>query len=296
MADTAIDMRDISMSFNGVEVLKKINFTLRRGEIMGLIGKNGAGKSTLLKIIEGLYTPVSGQINIFGREIGKNVSAAERAGTVAMIFQDFSLIPDMTVVENIFLNNEPTSAAIIDDKACRRKVEEFFTRYAVKIDPGEKIKNLSTSDMQMVEISKAIIREKKIILMDEPTAALEAEQVEKLFEIIGRLKAEGYSIVLISHHLKEIMRICDSVTVLCDGIASLSKPTPASTRSSWRCSGRRCRRSGATRSHSGVRTPPPSSGPRASPPRTEASPSPSACSRARCWAWSASRARARPNS
>ncbi len=224
MADTAIDMRGICMSFNGVEVLKNIDFTLRPGEIMGLIGKNGAGKSTLLKIIEGLYTPVSGRMSIFDREIGKNVSVAERAAAVAMIFQDFSLIPEMTVVENIFLNNEPTSAAVIDDRECRRKVEDFFKRYAIRINPGEKIKNLSTSDMQMVEISKAIIREKKIILMDEPTAALEAEQVEKLFEIIGRLKAEGYSIVLISHHLKEIMRICDSVTVLCDGIASLSKP------------------------------------------------------------------------
>jgi ribose transport system ATP-binding protein len=223
MADTAIDMRDITMSFNGVEVLKKVDFTLRPGEIKGLIGKNGAGKSTLLKIIEGLYAPVSGTISIFGKRMGRNMSAAERTGTIAMIFQDFSLIPDMTVVENIFLNSEPTRAAIIDDRTCRRKVEEFFARYAIKINPLEKIKNLSTSDMQMVEISKAIIREKKIILMDEPTAALEAEQVEKLFDIIGKLKAEGYSIVLISHHLKDIMRVCDSVTVLCDGVTSLSK-------------------------------------------------------------------------
>ena len=229
MTGAAIDMHDISMSFNGVEVLKKIDFTLLPGEVKGLIGKNGAGKSTLLKVIEGLFTPVSGTISLFGKKMGKNVSAVERAGTVAMIFQDFSLIPEMTVVENIFLNNEPTCAALIDDKTCRRKVEDFFARYAIKIDPLEKIKNLSTSDMQMVEISKAVIREKKIILMDEPTAALEAEQVEKLFEIIGKLKAEGYSIVLISHHLKDIMRACDSVTVLCDGVVSLSKPIKGTT-------------------------------------------------------------------
>lgn len=223
MEHKAIEMQKICMSFNGVQVLKEVDFTLDDGEVKGLIGKNGAGKSTLLKIIEGLYIPDSGMIRLWGQQVDKNLSSAKRVQSVAMIFQEFSLIPEMTVVQNIFLNAEPVRQGIIDDRECNKKVRDFFNRYGIPINPQEVVKNLSTSDMQMVEISKAVIREKKIILMDEPTAALEAEQVRKLFEIIGKLKKEGISIVLISHHLKDIMQACDSVTVLCDGVVSLSE-------------------------------------------------------------------------
>ena len=217
MEKNAIEMVDINMSFNGVRVLKHVNFSLKKGEIMGLIGKNGAGKSTLLKIIQGVYTPVSGDIYINGQKISNRMSTAERNNFVSMIYQDFSLIPEMTVVQNIFLNAETTKLGLINDRDQEKVVQRFFDNYSIRINPREKIKNLSTSDMQMVEIIKAVIREKKIILMDEPTAALEIEQVEKLFEIITRLKTEGISIILISHHLKEILHMCDSVTVLCDG-------------------------------------------------------------------------------
>lgn len=217
MPQNVIDMVDINMSFNGVPVLKHVNFSLQKGEIMGLIGKNGAGKSTLLKIIQGIYTPDSGDIYIDGKKLSPKVKTAERNSLVSMIYQDFSLIPEMTVVQNIFLNAENTHWGLIEDRKQEDVVKRFFARYGIRIDPRARIKNLSTSDMQMVEIIKSVIREKKIILMDEPTAALEMEQVEKLFEIIRQLKSEGISILLISHHLKEILQICDRVTVLCDG-------------------------------------------------------------------------------
>lgn len=213
----AIEMQDIDMAFSGVQVLKKIHLTLKPGEIKGLVGKNGAGKSTLLKIVEGIHTPTGGTIRILGREITRSTPKRERSRSVGMIFQDFSLAPYMTVVENIFLNNELMKGMLIDEKKSRRLVDEFFTKHNISINPDSLVKDLNTSDMQMVEICKCVLKNKKIILMDEPTAALEAEQTEKLFAIIDALRKEGISIVLITHHLNEIMRVCDSVAVLRDG-------------------------------------------------------------------------------
>ncbi len=205
------------MAFSGVQVLKKVNLTLRQGEIKGLVGKNGAGKSTLLKIVEGIHTPTGGSIRILDHEIARTAARREQAKPVGMIFQDFSLVPYMTVVENIFLNHEIKRGFLIDMKKSRRLVREFFAKHCININPDALVKDLNTSDMQMVEICKSVLKNKKIILMDEPTAALEAEQTEKLFAIINTLKQEGISIILITHHLNEIMRVCDSVAVLRDG-------------------------------------------------------------------------------
>lgn len=135
MPQNVIDMVDINMSFNGVPVLKHVNFSLQKGEIMGLIGKNGAGKSTLLKIIQGIYTPDSGDIYIDGKKLSPKVKTAERNSLVSMIYQDFSLIPEMTVVQNIFLNAENTRWGLIEDRKQEDVVKRFFARYGIRIDP-----------------------------------------------------------------------------------------------------------------------------------------------------------------
>ncbi|MCI8275069.1 MAG: sugar ABC transporter ATP-binding protein [Lachnospiraceae bacterium] len=223
-ADTAcaVEMHDIVMEFSGVRALSGVEFCLRQGQIMGLVGKNGAGKSTLMKIINGVYTQTEGTVSFFGQNIDKNVSVKERERTVAMIYQDYSLVGEMTVAENIFLNAEPLQRGLISDRTCVRKVQEFFDSMGIPIDPREKVKNLSTGDMQLVEIAKAIMKHTKVILMDEPTAALDAEATAKFFEILSRLKEQGYSIVISTHHLQHIMDICDSVTIIRDGRACMT--------------------------------------------------------------------------
>lgn len=213
----ALELRHLDMKFHDLQVLYDVDFTLRPGEIKGLVGKNGAGKSTLLKIVQGLHTPTAGTIRIFGKEIPPSAPMQERGQTVGMVYQDFSLIADMSVVENMFLNDEPHKGLLIDKKQCIARARALFDKYGINIDPLERVGNLNTSDMQMVEICKQIVREKKILLLDEPTAALEAEQASKLYSIIRQLKQEGISAVFITHHLKEIMENCDSVDVLRDG-------------------------------------------------------------------------------
>jgi len=211
------------MDFDGVRALDHVDFHLNRGEIRGLVGKNGAGKSTLMKIIEGVYTQTSGQVFINGVEIPKTTTIKERAKTISMIFQEYSLAGELTVAQNIFLNFEPLKYGIIDDRACIERVKNYFTDFGIFIDPLVKVKYLSTGDMQLIEIAKAIIRNTPIILMDEPTAALDAEATKRFFEIVKRLKDNGYSIVISTHHIKDIMKICDSVTVIRDGKVVLNE-------------------------------------------------------------------------
>lgn len=177
----------------------------------------------MMKIINGVYTQTAGTVRFFGKNIDKSVSVREREQTVAMIYQDYSLVGEMTVAENIFLNTEPIRGALISDRDCIRKAAEFFRDMGIRIDPRQKVKSLSTGDMQMVEIAKAIMKQTKIILMDEPTAALDADATTKFFEIIERLKKQGYSIVISTHHLQHILDICDAVTIIRDGRACMAK-------------------------------------------------------------------------
>lgn len=223
MENNLIELKNIEMDFGGVRALDHVDFHLKKGEIRGLVGKNGAGKSTLMKIIEGVYIQSSGTIFINGNEISKTTSVKERSKTVSMIFQEYSLADELSVAQNIFLNSEPKKNGIIDDKFCVDEVKRFFDDFGIFINPKEKVKNLSTGDMQLVEIAKAIIRETSAVLMDEPTAALDAEASKKFFETVIRLKNKGYSIVISTHRLKDIINFCDSVTVLRDGKVTLDE-------------------------------------------------------------------------
>lgn len=221
MENNLIELKDIKMEFGAVKALDHVDFHLKKGEIRGLVGKNGAGKTTLMKIIEGVYTQTSGKVFINGKEVPKTTSVKERSKTISMIFQEYSLADELSVAQNIFLNSEPIKNGIIDDKFCVKEVKRFFDDFGIFINPREKVKNLSTGDMQVVEIAKAIIRETRSVLMDEPTAALDAEASKKFFETVIRLKSKGYSIVISTHRLKDIVDFCDSVTVLRDGKVTL---------------------------------------------------------------------------
>jgi len=221
MSEYTIEMKDIVMEFDGVRALDKVDFKLKKGEIHGMVGKNGAGKSTLMKIIQGVYTQTSGRVFYDGVEIPPSMSIKERERTISMIFQEYSLAGEMTVSQNIFLNFEPIKNGLIDDATCVKKVKQFLSTIGISIDPLSKVMDLSTGDMQLVEIAKAIIRNTSVILMDEPTAALDAEATKKFFGIVRKLRDDGYSIVISSHHLKDIMAVCDSVTVIRDGKVTL---------------------------------------------------------------------------
>ncbi|WP_313996550.1 sugar ABC transporter ATP-binding protein [uncultured Paenibacillus sp.] len=218
METPILEMRDISKSFNGIKVLDKVGFELRKGEVHALMGGNGAGKSTLMKILTGVYTLDSGQITLDGAEA--NIASpkdAEKHG-VSMIFQEFSLVPTLTVAQNIFLEREPrTKLGLIDDKACVRRTRQLLEELDVDMKPDDLVGELGVGYWQMTEIAKALSKETKLLIMDEPSSSLTKRETEVLFEFIRRLKRKGISIIYISHRMEEIFEICDRITIMGDG-------------------------------------------------------------------------------
>jgi len=218
-------MRGVRKAFNGVPVLKGVDFELRAGEVHALLGGNGAGKSTLMKILEGVYTLDEGGIEIDGRPVTLTSPVDARRHGVAMIFQEFSLIPTLTVAQNIFLTRERRSAGLLDDAADVKRARELLADMGVDIDPTRRLGRLSTAGWQLVEIAKALSQDARILIMDEPTASLAQSEVDALFRIIDRLKSQGMTIVYITHRLEEVMRVADRVTVLRDGELVGTRPT-----------------------------------------------------------------------
>ena len=221
----AVRMRQIVKSFGPVEVLKSVDMDIVAGEVHALAGENGAGKSTLMKVLQGIHPITSGTIEVKGEPvIISNTADAERAG-IGMVFQEFSLIPSMTVAQNIFLNRELRGAAgLVDDRAAEKAAREIFDGLGVTIDPKARVEDLGTAYWQLVEIAKALAKEASVLVMDEPTASLAKHEVENLFELIERLKNRGIAIVYISHRMDEIRRIADHLTVLRDGEVVLASP------------------------------------------------------------------------
>lgn len=200
-----IEMRGINKSFGDNAVLKNAGFVLSTGEIHALIGENGAGKSTLMKILTGVYTKDAGQVIVDGQEVCyKNAREAEKAGIV-FIHQELNVLFDLTVEENMFLGKEiKKKCGVCDKKAMRREVEKILKRLGVEIDPGQRMEELSVGQQQMVEIAKALMVNAKVIIMDEPTAALTQSETRVLFEAANALRERGVSIVYISHRMGEI--------------------------------------------------------------------------------------------
>lgn len=216
---TIMDMSDVRKSFGSIPVLKGVAFSLRQGEIHALMGGNGAGKSTLMKILTGVYSKDGGTIHVNGRPVVfHDTEAAERAG-VAMIFQEFSLVPTLTVAQNIFLRHEPRypGTPFINDAEMVRQARALLDELGVRIDPDTQVGTLSAGYMQIVEIAKALAKKARILVMDEPTSSLSEAETKHLFQLVERLKNSGISIIYISHRMAEILTICDRVTVMRDG-------------------------------------------------------------------------------
>jgi ribose transport system ATP-binding protein len=211
-------MRGIAKSFNGVRVLDDVDFELEKGEIHALLGGNGAGKSTLMKILEGVYSLDEGRIELDGQEVRFASAQDARDRGVVMIFQEFSLIPTLTVAQNISLLREPKSRlGFLDERAARRRARELFADMGVDVDPDALVGDLSTAYWQLTEIAKALSQDARVLIMDEPTASLARNETEALFTLVRRLQEQGITIVYISHRLEEVFEIADRVTVLRDG-------------------------------------------------------------------------------
>jgi len=214
----AVKVQKVNKSFDGVKVLHDIDLTLKEGEVLGLVGKNGAGKSTLVKILYGVEKSDSGDIEIFNKKLDHSKSAYFQRQNIAMIFQEFSLIPTLTVAENIFLHDLPKNKLrFLDIKRCRKMARGILDSINIDINLNELVENLSVSSKQSVEIAKALSQNCRILIMDEPTSALSAEQVEVLFKIIRSLKKHHVSIIYISHNIRQVFEICDRITIIRDG-------------------------------------------------------------------------------
>nr|WP_297884305.1 sugar ABC transporter ATP-binding protein [uncultured Blautia sp.] len=219
-----LELKHISKSFPGVRALDDVNFSLKKGTVHVLCGENGAGKSTLMKIIDGIYQADEGDVFVNGQKtIIKNPLQAKENG-ISMIFQELSYVPDMTLEENLFLGNWPKKGASIDWKSVRQKTLALLKQENLPYSPDIKLRSLSVSDIQMIEILKAIGNDSQIIIMDEPTSAITNKEVEILFKKIAELKSRGTSIIYISHKMDEIFQIADEITVFRDGKSIATKP------------------------------------------------------------------------
>jgi len=218
--DYILELLNIEKRFPGVQALKGVDFRLKKGEVHALVGENGAGKSTLMKIIMGIYTKDDGRIVLEGDEIDIRTPEEAHAQGIGMIFQELSLIPQLNVAQNIFLGNEPLRRLnFLNNRRLYSRTRDLMEKYNVREHFGlkDRIMNLSRGYCQIVEVLKALSRDTRVLIMDEPTASLTKEEEDTLYQIIMNLKSRGVSIIYISHRLEEIFRNCDRVTVLRDG-------------------------------------------------------------------------------
>ncbi len=213
----ALEMRGITKSFAGNVVLAEVNLTAQAGEVHALVGENGAGKSTLMKILAGVYQPDGGQILIDGQAVRFQRPAEALARGIAMIYQELSLAPHLTVAENIFLGCEPLRFGLINQREINERAASLLSEFGSRIDPRVRVGSLSAASRQLVEITRAVVEARRIIVMDEPTSSLTAHGVEELFRLIRDLKARGLAIIYISHRLEELNTIADRLTILRDG-------------------------------------------------------------------------------
>ena len=226
-----LGMRGIVKSFPGVQALRGVDLCLLHGEVLALLGENGAGKSTLMKVLGGAHRADAGTVTINGRQCRFPSPQDSRKAGVAVIYQEFNLVPSLTVVENIFLGQEVTRAGFVARKREHQRAKALFARLGVEIDLDAPCGGLSTAQQQLVEIAKSLACDARIIVMDEPSAALTAHEVERLFTITRDLKQQGIGIIYISHRLEEVFSIADRVVVLRDGKNVGERPIARITRS-----------------------------------------------------------------
>lgn len=217
MNEVILQMKDIEKRFSGVHALKGVQLELRAGEVHALMGENGAGKSTLVKVLCGIHKRDGGEIRYFSEPVEfANIAESQDAG-ISVIHQELNMMNHLTVAQNIYIGREPKKGIMIDDKRMEKDATELFERIGVNIDPSVQLGTLTVGKQQMVEIAKSVSRDCKLLVLDEPTAALTQPEVEELFKIMNDLKAKGIGMIYISHRMDEINRISDRVTVMRDG-------------------------------------------------------------------------------
>ncbi|MFV0424153.1 MAG: sugar ABC transporter ATP-binding protein [Bacilli bacterium] len=217
MAENLLELKNISKSFPGVKALDTVSFNIKKGTVHSLMGENGAGKSTLMKCIFGIYTKDEGEIIFEGKPFNaKNSLDALKRG-VSMVHQELNLVNERNIMDNIWLGRYPGVGIFVNEKIMYQKTREVFEELNIDLDPKTKCGDLSVSQMQMVEIAKAVSYDSKLIVMDEPTSSLSEKEVSHLFDIINILKKRGCSIIYISHKMEEILQISDEVTIMRDG-------------------------------------------------------------------------------
>jgi len=217
MNENILEITDIRKTFTGVTALEDISFSVKRGEVHGLMGENGAGKSTFIKILTGLYKADSGKIVFDGEECSfHNALSAQQAG-ISTIYQELNMIPYLTVSENIFLGRYPKNKSGIDWKIMHKKAQELVDELKIDIDVTKSLNSYGTAKQQIISIIRAVSLKSKLIVMDEPTSSLDANEVKILFGIIDKLKADGIAIIFVSHRLDEVYSKCDRLSILKDG-------------------------------------------------------------------------------
>ena len=217
MGETILKMQGIQKYFFGVHALNGVNFELKAGEVHALMGENGAGKSTLIKVLCGIHKRDGGTVELFGKEVNFNNIAESQAAGISVVHQELNMMNHLTVAQNMFIGREPRKGIMIDDKKMVADAKAMFDKIGVQIDPTVKLGTLTVGKQQMVEIAKAVSHDCKLLVLDEPTAALTQPEVEELFKIMRELKEKGIGMIYISHRMDEINRISDRVTVMRDG-------------------------------------------------------------------------------
>ncbi len=210
-------MRGIVKTFPGVRALDGVSFDVRAGEVHALVGENGAGKSTLMKVLAGAYRADGGTIEIDGAPVDIDGPKAAEALGIGMIYQEFNLVPDLRVVDNLLLGHEPVRGAFLDRRAAGAQAGAVLAQLGIAVPLELPARKLTVAQQQMVEIAKTLARRARIIVMDEPTAALTEREIDALFALIAKLKADGVAFAYISHRLEELPRISDRITVIRDG-------------------------------------------------------------------------------
>jgi len=225
-----LSMRGIVKSFPGVRALRGVALDLDGGEVLALVGENGAGKSTLIKVLAGAQPPDAGSIHLHGQAVRFTRPLESRQAGIAVIYQEFNLVPSLTAIENIFLGQEPAHAGFVRRSKEQQRANELFTRLGVAVDPEAPCRELTVAQQQLVEIARALAFDARIVVMDEPSATLTPQEVERLFSIIRDLRTRGIGIIYVSHRLEEIFAIADRVLVLRDGEAVAWRPIGEVTR------------------------------------------------------------------
>lgn len=215
--DNLLELRDIVKTYNGNYALNKVRLEVKRGTVHALLGENGAGKSTMIKVLSGAIKPDSGTIIYEGKEYHSFEPKQALDLGIGVVYQELNMIPYLTVADNVFIGNEPMKGILLNKREAVKKTKEVFQSLGIEIDPNEQVGNLSVAYQQMVEIAKAASKQVKLLILDEPSAALSEKEVDALFALIRRLVKQGISIIYISHRMEELDEIADEVTIIRDG-------------------------------------------------------------------------------